>query len=168
MLSFILGVGLTFLITSVNYRREHFKDIKQIFIESMKSALETGGVFWSSEFCDNTAIQLRGQITFIQHILPISVRHLNDAQQDSFRKQFGEFMGLCLSREDLHKEIFKKNPQTAANIQVLGAKIIAEYQEAFIDHATLYNLILAMVQSVWHAFHRNLKLLNKRFWRYFT
>lgn len=141
LLSFALGALLSLLITSVSYRRDHYKEIRKSLDEAVRDVAKCSVIFWASEFNATNGAYLQGAVTYLQHILPSSLILFNKRDVEIFENLFADLTDITLGREDFNKSCHEIDLKRVLQAQTICAAFVADYGRVYLGKVRLLSLV---------------------------
>ena len=156
LITFALGIILTFTVTSVNHRRIHRDDIRKTIFEAVLNTKNCASDYWLSPYDETRRSDFISSIVLFQHLMPLSESMMNKNQQlemqDILERFFIALRGIALKGEDdVNQKYHKINPEQVARIHTIGSFFLKQYYSIYLEQTRMRNLTIypPKVQNLW-------------------
>ncbi len=140
LITFLLGIILTFAVTSVNHKRIHRDDIRKTVFEAVFNTKKCASEYWHSKYDEKNYSDLIGSIVLFQHIMPLSEGMMNKKQQLEMQDILGDFVIALRGEDDMRQKKHKKDPARVAEIHTIGSFFLKQYYSIYLKQTNIITL----------------------------
>ena len=141
LVSFSLGVILTFAVTSVNHKRIHRDDIRKTIFEAVLNTKNCASDYWLSPYNETRRSDFISSIVLFQHLMPLSESMMNKKQQLEMQYILGQFFITLMGEDDMNQKYHKKDPARVAKIHTIGSFFLKQYYAIYLKQTKITRLL---------------------------
>ena len=141
LVSFSLGVILTFAVTSVNHKRIHRDDIRKTIFEAVLNTKNCASDYWLSPYDEKRRSDFISSMVLFQHLMPLSEGMMNKKQQLEMQYILGQFFIALMGEDDMNQKYHKKDPRRVAKIHTIGSFFLKQYYATYLKQTRIMRLL---------------------------
>ncbi len=142
LITFALGVILTFAITSVNHKRIHRDDIRKTVFDAVLNAKNFASEYWISKYNKKNSSELEGSCYFLTSIMPLSHDMMNKKQIFEMEILLKGLLLDLMGKNEMIKKHHKISPDRVIKIHKSSGRFLKQYYSIYLKQTKIRTLTI--------------------------